>query len=36
MRKPETDPFFSQIRNLKVRDILKRIYNQYLEAPVEE
>ena len=36
MRKPETDPFFAQIKNLKVRDVLKRIYNQYLEAPEEE
>ena len=36
MRNPETDPFFAQIKNLKVRDVLKRIYNQYLEAPEEE
>ena len=36
MRNPETDPFFAQIENLKVRDLLKRIYQEYLEAPGEE
>ena len=35
MRHPETDPFFAQIKNLKVRKILKRIYQEYQEAPEE-